>query len=59
LNLLVFNVFNVGYIVTISLAMMEDLKGPLAYAVHHRAAIRKELNISDLQDAAVFREPAS
>lgn len=48
LHLLVLNVFDVSCVVTIPLALMEDLEAPLAYAVDHGAAIGKKLNISDL-----------
>lgn len=47
-HLLIFDIFNISCVVAIPLALVEHLEAPLAYAVNHRSAISKELDISDL-----------
>lgn len=55
--LLILNVLNICCIISITLAVLDHLKSPLANAVYNRATISKEFNISYLQNAAIICKP--
>lgn len=52
--LLVFQVLDLGSVVTISLTMAEHFEPSHADGVHHRTTIRKKLHIPDLRDTRVI-----
>lgn len=56
-HLNVLEVLYVGCVVSVPLAVLNDLKPPSADGVHHWATIREELHITDLQQAPVVCKP--
>lgn len=55
--LLILQIFDLGRVVAISLAMVEHFEARHANCIHHRATVREELHISHLQHAAMIGKP--
>lgn len=57
LYLLILQIFDLGRVVAVSLAMAEHFEARHADRIDHRASVGEELHVSDLQHAAMIGEP--